>query len=709
MDRLKAFKTKLALIGFLPSLVFAGLVIYFLCLITDFSRIEASSLMGCSALILLVLVPLSILFDRKWQRPLVDLIQAHKNGRKLSGDEVYGLHQMGLRFPMNTYIFNLTWWLLGSLIGCIWFHFIGMASRDIFYVFISAMTGGILCALVQFYAVKSFLWNTLPAILSQASLGSLRRVEPTLSIRTKLLISFLSIIFPALILSNLLAYSTVFKRMRDQDIEKQRYAGRAIMRELSRSEDSAFQARDIGSLVKKYRDMGLTGTLAVYDVKGRLLFEDGTTTLPEREVRELLASGEEQALELGQEATVLVFSAPGGDPKLLMLCPWSVYSAALANVRWMLALSSLTLFVSLIILTFLASHDISRPVKALKDTATKIAGGRMDLRVSVFSDDEMGDLAWAVREMNNRLREWNRSLEIKVKDRTHSLENAYNELFRLYQMKDEFLSSVSHELRTPLTSIRSFSEILIKYPNESESTRTEFLSIINSETERLTRLVNDLLDLAKIESGNREWKDETVIVEPLLDTVAKTFNVLTDGKDLELRVDAEPGIPPMWINRDRLVQVVTNLVSNAVKFTDPGGTIEISANLLAGKRTRDRGDMVHFCVSDTGVGILKNEQEKIFEKFVQGGDTLEDKPRGTGLGLSICKEIVRHYGGDIWVESSPGKGTSIHFTLPCKPIVQERSVSPPADPGRGEHGIQAESTRPQSSPDGKSSDNAVRS
>jgi signal transduction histidine kinase len=110
---------------------------------------------------------------------------------------------------------------------------------------------------------------------------------------------------------------------------------------------------------------------------------------------------------------------------------------------------------------------------------------------------------------------------------------------------------------------------------------------------------------------------------------------------------------------------MTNLIGNAIKFTDPGGTITIETDLIMGKRSRDEDGLIKICVSDTGIGVAKEEEEIIFEKFMQGGDNLKNKPKGTGLGLAICKNIIIHYGGNIWVESAPGKGSKFYFTLPC--------------------------------------------
>lgn len=673
MDRFTGFKIRLAIIGFVPSLIFACLAVFFIYLYTDLPPFETNSLLVCATFILLVLVPLSIGFDKKWQKPLVDKIHRFYKGHPLSNEEIHRMHEMGLQFPIHTYILNLIWWLVGTLAGCLWFFYMQMPNRDIFYVFTTAMTGGILSALVQFYAVKSFLWKTLPSIVSDTTLNNPKEIKAPLTIRSKLLLSFLSVIFPALIFSGLLAYTAVFKKIRDEDVHHKLFVGQIMVKELAAQLPSLKTKQDFQRFFSEYRREGFQNPVFLYHRNGQPLYSNSTTPLSAEELHSVFDLGADHYFNVGQKGTALCFFVPEGGPLLLLWCPWFLYSDALENIRLMLTLTSLALFISLIIVIYLASYDIAEPLQSLKNKAGKIARGKLDVEVEVFSDDEVGELAWSLREMTNRLKESNRSLEFKVKERTQSLENAYKELCRLNTMKDEFLSSVSHELRTPLTSIRSFSEILISYPNENEQTRMEFLSIINTETERLTRLVNELLDLAKIESGKTVWKKEKVEILPVLRAVARTFKVVTEGKNLTFDVNAPADLPCLWVDRDRLIQVLSNLVSNAIKFTHPGGIIRMTAERLDGRRIVDRGKMIKFCVSDTGEGIPEEEHEKIFEKFVQSWNPFQNKPKGTGLGLSICKEIILHYGGNIWAESSPGIGTRMYFILPCEPDLKEEA------------------------------------
>lgn len=221
-------------------------------------------------------------------------------------------------------------------------------------------------------------------------------------------------------------------------------------------------------------------------------------------------------------------------------------------------------------------------------------------------------------------------------------------------MKTNFIANVSHELRTPLTSIRSFSEILLSF-GVDEVTEREFLGIINAESERLTRLINDVLDITKIEAGQVEWHIEPVPLAEILRAGARTFAPLVEEKGLRFRLVPPSGSVTVNADADRVQQVLANLIGNAIKFTETG-EIVLSAELIDG--------YAHILVRDTGVGIDPANHERIFEKFHQVGDTLTEKPTGTGLGLCICRDIVTQHGGHIWVESERGRGSTFRFSLP---------------------------------------------
>ncbi|WP_412852798.1 ATP-binding protein [Ectothiorhodospira shaposhnikovii] len=274
--------------------------------------------------------------------------------------------------------------------------------------------------------------------------------------------------------------------------------------------------------------------------------------------------------------------------------------------------------------------------------------------VSLEEVMEILDEASQVITYSQQLEAKSRELEAA----TAELRAANAQLQQLDRMKDDFISTVTHELRTPLTSIRSFTEILHDHPDLETAKRQEFLGIIISESERLTRLINQVLDLAKLESGAMRWYIRRLdLVEILTEAATTTGQLFRDkGVDLALELPEQP----VWLptDRDRLMQVVINLLSNAVKFTPP----QTGRVVLRLRPARDGGVRVE--VEDNGPGIPAEALPTLFEKFRQVGDALTDKPEGTGLGLAICKNIVQRLGGRIWVETEPDQGSRFIFTLP---------------------------------------------
>ncbi|NEP12665.1 MAG: response regulator [Symploca sp. SIO2C1] len=288
------------------------------------------------------------------------------------------------------------------------------------------------------------------------------------------------------------------------------------------------------------------------------------------------------------------------------------------------------------------------------------------------------------KQAEKALKKLNEELETRVAERTAQLTQANAEivalnerlkaenehLLEIAQMKTDFLSTVSHELRTPLTSVLGFAKLIDKKLKEvvfpavnTENRKTQRavkqvgnnIDIIVSEGERLTALINDVLDIAKMEAGKVEWKREPLSIEGVMEHAIAATSALFQSKGLVLKKDLAVELPKITGDRDRLIQVMINLISNAVKFT-PQGSVTC--------KTHKTDNQITITVIDTGIGIAPENRPKIFDKFRQIGDTLTDKPTGTGLGLPICKQIVEHHGGQIWVESELGKGSSFSFTLP---------------------------------------------
>lgn len=240
---------------------------------------------------------------------------------------------------------------------------------------------------------------------------------------------------------------------------------------------------------------------------------------------------------------------------------------------------------------------------------------------------------------------------------TTELKRANERLTELDKLKDDFISTVTHELKTPLTSVRSLTEILHDNPALSLKQRNSFLGIIVKETERLSRLITQVLDFQKIEAGIANWDFTTIdLAEVITDALAASAQLIRDNR-IHLDQDLTPHTKLIRGDRDRLMQVMMNLISNAIKFCDQkNGRIKIKLTL--------EKDHVRVDVEDNGIGIHKKEQEIIFEKFRQAKSESKGRPAGTGLGLTITKQIIEFHHGRIWVKSKPGKGTVFSFTLP---------------------------------------------
>jgi hypothetical protein len=280
---------------------------------------------------------------------------------------------------------------------------------------------------------------------------------------------------------------------------------------------------------------------------------------------------------------------------------------------------------------------------------------------SVAQEEPLGlEEVMGILDEASRIRAYSKELEQKSREleaATAELREANTRLQELDQLKDDFMSSVTHELRTPLTSIRAFSEMLLDDPRIKLDDRVRFLGIIVGETERLTRLVNQVLDLARIESGRGEWTTGEVDLAELIRQSIETTGQLFRDKGAEVDTRIPEGDFRVSADRDRLLQVMLNLLSNAVKFV-PAGNGRIAVTLTAGETD------FQVSVADNGPGIATGQQELIFEKFQRGdGDNLAN-PMGTGLGLPISRQIIEHFGGHLWVESQPGKGAIFSFRMP---------------------------------------------
>ena len=268
---------------------------------------------------------------------------------------------------------------------------------------------------------------------------------------------------------------------------------------------------------------------------------------------------------------------------------------------------------------------------------------------------------------NKSLEDLTDHLEDMVKKRTAELESANSKLVHLNKVKSDFVSVVSHELRTPLTSIKSFAEILEDDIGEmDENTQRRYLKIINGEADRLGRLINDVLDLQKIDAGLMTWNNQDIDLDNLLRNSFNVFEHAIKGKGLTYDFVSNTNRSMIEADPDKITQVVSNILSNALKFTQKG---KISVSLSEKKSLNDEGEEVIWLetkICDTGFGIPDDELDDVFKRFHQVDSSETREQGGSGLGLNICKEIVEHYGGEIWAESSLGEGSCFCFKVRAK-------------------------------------------
>lgn len=230
------------------------------------------------------------------------------------------------------------------------------------------------------------------------------------------------------------------------------------------------------------------------------------------------------------------------------------------------------------------------------------------------------------------------------------------ELQRLAEIRREFVANVSHELKTPLTSVKSYVETLLDGAAEDPDLRTQFLQVVESETDRMTRLVRDLLNLSQFDQGAAQWEVATHTVGPFLTDMVRRLEPQIAQKGLTVQVNVAPQTPQARFDRDKISQVMINLLANAIEFTPTGGQISVEA--------RGEGTTVRFAVRDSGVGIPEADQPRIFERFYRVDKARTRTLGGTGLGLAIAKQIVELSGGTIHISSVLGEGTEVFFTLP---------------------------------------------
>lgn len=324
----------------------------------------------------------------------------------------------------------------------------------------------------------------------------------------------------------------------------------------------------------------------------------------------------------GQLAGVVYLSQPLRDVKAVLRD---------VRTRWWLSMA-IALFLSGVV-GLLLSGAIARPVRRLTAAAGAVAQGQLDQQVPVRSRDELGRLSRAFNEMTSRLRS-------------------------ARQMEIDFVANVSHELRTPLTAVKGLVETLRDGAVDDPRVRDRFLETMESETDRLIRLVNDLLLLSRADSEALNLQCEPVDLAQLVRATVSRLATQAETKKLVLQVSVSPSVPLAWADPDRIKQVLLNLLDNAVKYSPPGGSVTISVD-------GGRGQAAQVQVRDEGIGIPAEDLPRIGQRFYRTDKARSRAQGGSGLGLAIARALVQAHGGRLWLESQEGQGTVVTFTLPC--------------------------------------------
>ena len=333
-----------------------------------------------------------------------------------------------------------------------------------------------------------------------------------------------------------------------------------------------------------------------------------------------------------------------------------------------------------VLASLVLARRMVRPIQAIQAGAARLGAGALDQRIAVRTGDELEALADEFNRMAAQLQESYANLEYRVTERTRDLAEALREIeekSRLLEVasrhKSEFLANMSHELRTPLNAVIGFSEVLLeKMFGDLNEKQEEYLQDILTSGQHLLSLINDILDLSKVEAGRMELELDAFSLAETLENGLTMIRERASRHGIALSLDLDPDIGLVEADERKVKQVVFNLLSNAVKFTPDGGQVKVLARLA--------GEEVQVAVQDTGIGVAAADQEHIFEEFRQVGQEAAAKSEGTGLGLTLSRKFVELHGGRIWVESRVGAGSTFTFSLPVRRPVEAEEVTTPEQP-----------------------------
>jgi two-component system sensor histidine kinase BarA len=354
-----------------------------------------------------------------------------------------------------------------------------------------------------------------------------------------------------------------------------------------------------------------------------------------------------------------------GQPVGVLLASTSareVNRTVLMNRLWIIVAGLLAATGAMISFYTITQRIILRPIRQLRALVTNVAEGNLDIRSSIRTDDEYQRLSDAFNDMLDHLQESQQKLERanqQLDAKIAQLSEKNVELFQANKLKSEFLANMSHEFRTPLNAILGFAQLLFEKPGaDTEKTRRWAENILTSGRS-LLNMINDLLDLAKAEAGRMVLHLERTSIQQLCEGLVAFFSPLTEQKKLKVRLRVDENIPLIRTDPGKVQQILYNLLSNAVKFTPEGGRIRIVAGMLDDSTVR-------ISTIDTGPGISREDQMRIFDKFRQLDGSLTRKEPGTGLGLAICKQLSELLAGSISLESEEGQGAAFHLDIPVQ-------------------------------------------